>query len=319
MHVEVLPIYAFGAQDGVSGDYYAVNGYVVAHNAKVFADDNILVHSPYNEQIRRTGWYMSQLSVGLQLLDKDGKAVDNQNVTFFVTPEPSTTIGSTTYKKGFSFSLAPSVTFGSIKKEGTEDEEPTWKKIRMGCVNFGFNWENSSTQDIPDQSVVMSTGPQDRSVSLSLLTNNVKDAIGKSAIPAIAYSDQRFDFSFVWHVDEGSYCAKKGGFGNMTMKMMVNPKYKSSYSGEFHYTPDGSDVPPENKKDASVKYYESYNKIQQELSLSETVKLPGINRIPTGYLNMKNTTRNYLTKISLWRTGEYDSNKTDAYLWCMSL
>lgn len=303
LHVEVLPIHAFGSNEE-SGDYYAVRGYAVAHNASLFSDDHIPVTSPYGERIRRTGWYMSSFGLGFQLLDPTGKAVELGTVSFLVTPEPSTTIGSTTYRKGFSFSLAPSVTIGTAKVEDP-GKLPSWKTVGLGNVNIGFNWEDSSTQNLPDQSVVMSTGTEDRSVSFSLLTNNVEKSIGAKAIPAVARSDQRFDFSFVWHVHSGCYCAKDGDFGNMKMSMSVSPVFKSNFQGDYSFIPTGA-----SGKDSDS--FISFDSFSHEMVCSETVDLPNMNRIPVGKVRIKNTTRSYLTGISLWRTGEYGA-AGDAY------
>ena len=225
-------------------------------------------------------------------------------MSFLVTPEPSTTIGSTTYRKGFSFSLAPSVTIGTARVEDP-GKLPSWKTVGLGNVNIGFKWEDSSTQNLPDQSVVMSTGTEDRSVSFSLLTNNVEKSIGAKAIPAVARSDQRFDFSFVWHVHSGCYCAKDGDFGNMKMSMSVSPVFKSNFQGDYSFIPTG-----DSGKDSDS--FISFDSFSHEMVCSATVDLPNMNRIPVGKVRIKNTTRSYLTGISLWRTGEYGA-AGDAY------
>lgn len=297
LHVEVLPLYVFGTQESVCGDYYAVRGYAVSHNAEVFSDGPIKVDSPYDQTIHMTGWYMSSFGVDLQLLDQSGQAVDNQSVNFFVTPEPSTTIGSTTYKKGFAFSLAPSVTIGAAKV--TEpDKDPSWRNVDLGIVTVGFKWEDSSTQNIPDQSVMMSTDPYNRAVQYKLLTNNVQEEIGADALPMTCHNDQRFDFSFVWHVESGKYYARDNDFGNMRMKLSVKPVFKSNFQGRV--------------QTSESDYFDcqSFDKFSKSLSLEREVSIPAINRIPTGTISFKNTTMYYVANVSIWRTGEYTADKT---------
>lgn len=308
LHMEVLPIYVFGAQAAASGDYYAVKGYLVVHNAAVFADDKITARNAAKDQLRRCGWYMSDMHSVFQLLDDKGNTVNYNNVSFFVTPEPSTTIGSTTYNKGFTFTLPVMATIGGAKYADPSkgETEPSWKRFVMGILCPTFEWEDSSTQNLPDQSVNMSTDPYSRAVSYSLLTNNLRKEMGASAIPGVARSDQRFDFSFVWHVHGGSYYAKDGDFGHMKLRVSLNPKWKTNIEGDVSYQSPGSEFP-------GMDHLSSYDDISTAVTAEQTFDLPAINRIPAGYFRMKNTSRRYLCNITLWREGEYGKEGCSAY------
>jgi len=295
IHLEILPIYVFG-EGNISGDYYAVSGYAVSHNASAFSVKKI------SGNVEMMGWYMSTFGFDFQLLDEKGNAVNNQDVTFYVTPEPSTTIGSTTYKKGYSFSLSPALTLGRLKKQDEGEEAPTWKNTILGIVSFGFDCENSSTQILPDQSVLMWTGPNDRMTSYEFKTNNLGKGVSPSAVPGLFRTDQRVDFSWVWRIRGGAYSAKDRCFGNMKMKVNVKPQYGANVRGEYYF----------GKAEKKMTYIDKNRILSTNQPSSFSFDLPSINRIPTGDFSLKNCTRSYLKNLKIYRTGEY--GKKDPYL-----
>ena len=114
VHVEVLPIYAFGSGN-TSGDYYAVSGYMVAHNASAFRMGTALKDSGWIESDEKKGagdyvnyaaWFMSKMKIDFQLLAEDGSPVSNEKVNFFVTPEPSINRRTHLHKRFDIFSAA---------------------------------------------------------------------------------------------------------------------------------------------------------------------------------------------------------------------
>lgn len=286
LHIEVLPIYVFGSES-YSGDYYGISGYCTLHNADFYR--TVESYQTGNFSLDAYYWYMSEYKLEFQLLSADGQAVSNENTEFFITPEPSTTISTTTYKKGFKFSLSPKLTIGSRQKEDKQTQVLSWKTFLMGFIGFGFSWDNSSTQNLPDQEVNMVTGTQTRNVSYKMLTNNDENGFGTSYIPTVARTDQRMDFSLVWHLRSGNFCAKDNDFGNMTLQASITPVYKSAV-----YAMDSKTA---EVKTARVRY--------SHQALSASLDLPGMNRIPAGNVKLKNTTRNTLTNILLYRSGEY--------------
>lgn len=288
LHVEVLPLHVFG-NDYVSGDYYSVSGYVVMHNAEVYAERSI-------PQINMCGWYMGEYNLGFQMLDSNGNAVSMESTDFLVTPEPSTTIGSTTYTKGSSFKLSGNLTFGALYKDiDDEPEDPGWKTTNLGFLSVGFISNNSSTQNLPDQSVEMSTSATDRSISYKLLTNNDMGGYTTESIPIIARTDQRMDFSWVWHIKAGNYCAKDYDFGNMRMRVTVQPVYRAKLKGHV-------------ESEQGQEYFEETEKYTHNI-LSTTIDLPAMNRIPSGTVELKNTMSKYLAHLEIYRSGEYGLKK----------
>lgn len=288
LHIEVLPLHVFG-NDYVSGDYYSVSGYVVMHNAEVYAERSI-------PQINMCGWYMGEYNLGFQMLDSNGNAVSMESTDFLVTPEPSTTIGSTTYTKGSSFKLSGNLTFGALYKDiDDEPEDPGWKTTNLGFLSVGFISNSSSTQNLPDQSVEMSTSDTDRSISYKLLTNNDMGGYTTENIPIIARTDQRMDFSWVWHIKAGNYCAKDYDFGNMRMRVTVQPVYRAKLKGHV-------------ESEQGQEYFEETEKYTHD-ALSTTIDLPAMNRIPSGTVELKNTMSKYLAHLEIYRSGEYGLKK----------
>ena len=289
LHIEVLPIYVFGSES-YSGDYYAISGYCTMHNGSFY---KVVEKSFGSSEVHAYYWYMSRYNLEFQLLSSDGQKVSNENTSFFVTPEPSTTISSTTYKKGFSFCLSPKLTLGVRQDEDETTHELSWKGMLMGVIGLGFKWEDSQTQNLPDQSVELNTGTT-RDVSYTIITNNDENGFGTKYIPEVARTDQRVDFSFVWHLQSGNFCAKDNDLGNMKLQIGITPVYKSAAYSENHYS-------------QSVTKVES-RVIYTHPTISSIIDLPGMNRIPVGDVKIKNTTINTMTNILFYRSGEYGIN-----------
>ena len=289
LHIEVLPIYVFGSES-YSGDYYAISGYCSMHNGSFYKEVEKTFGS---SKMYAYYWYMSRYNLEFQLLSSDGQKVSNENTLFFVTPQPSTTISSTTYKKGFSFSLSPKLTLGIRQDEDETTHELSWKGMLMGVIGLGFKWEDSQTQNLPDQSVELNTGTT-RDVSYTIITNNDENGFGTNYIPTVAKTDQRVDFSFVWQLKSGNFCAKDNDLGNMKLQIGITPVYKSAAYSKNTYSQSVTTV------ESRVTYTHP--------KLSSIIDLPGMNRIPVGDVKIKNTTINTMTNILFYRSGEYGIN-----------
>ena len=289
LHIEVLPIYVFGSED-YSGDYYGISGYCIMHNGSFYKEVEKTFGS---SKMYAYYWYMSRYNLEFQLLSSDGQEVSNENTLFFVTPEPSTTISSTTYNKGFSFTLSPKLTLGVRQDEDETTHELSWKGMLMGVIGLGFKWEDSQTQNLPDQSVELNTGTT-RDVSYTIITNNDENGFGTKYIPKVARTDQRVDFSFVWQLLSGNFCAKDNDLGNMKLQIGITPVYKSAAYSKNTYSQSVTKV------ESRVTYTHP--------TISSIIDLPGMNRIPVGDVKIKNTTRNTMTNILFYRSGEYGIN-----------
>ena len=277
LHVEVLPLYVFG-NSYKSGDYYSVSGYCVIHNAEFFKVEQKT--NTRDHCITTHGRYMGEYKIDVQLLTSEGESVNSNNVSFLVTPEPSTTIGGTTYTKGSKFGFEAKYQMGPMQIEDATGAIQ-WSTLKIGFLGLVFSSDEVSSQELPDQSVTMMTGPYDRSVSYSLVTNND----GAGYVPAIARTDQRMDFSWVWHVNSGCYAAKDNDFGNMKIKIAVAPIFKTCIT------------------DSIGNLTGSYE--EEGPKFTTGFDLPGLNRIPVGVVNLQNTSKYYISNILLYRSGEY--------------
>lgn len=209
------------------------------------------------------------------------------------------TIGETTYKKGFSFSLSPKLTFGLGKVE-EPGAEPSWKTTLLGAVSLGFSWDESSTQKLPNQVINMSTDPYNRSVNHKVITHNDRAEAGEEAIPAEFKNDQRFDFSWVWHVTGGSYSAKDNGFEGMKVKVDISTTHKYNHRAVI-WAKSSAKSDKEDRQYSAGKYGATHE-VKQE---SWNIDIPAMNRIPVGSFKFKNCTRNYVRVVGIWRHDEY--------------
>ena len=48
----------------------------------------------------------------------------------------------------------------------------------MGVIGLGFKWDDSYTQNLPDQSVELNTGTMTRDVAYTIITNNDENGFG---------------------------------------------------------------------------------------------------------------------------------------------
>lgn len=293
LYLQVFPLYAFG-NDYASGDYYCVEGYMLSHNALIYAERA-------DRDVKICGWYPSEYNLEFELLSPEGKPMNANEVEFLVRPEPSSTIGSTTYKKGSTFTLDLKVTFGPAKKEKLSDAL-SWINALLGSFSFGYKYESSATQNIPDQTVLQTTGVGTESVSYSFKTNNDTGGYKTSDIPSVFRKDQYIAFSWVWHLKKGYYCANDNDFGNMKMRATVKPTYKAAYNGKIVNT-----------------YGRAIFKgraLYQHNDLTVEFNMPAINRIPTGDIKLTFAIFDdsyTLSDLSVYRTGEYTTAKEPYY------
>lgn len=288
VHLEILPIYCPGSTDA-SGDYYAVNGYVLAHNRELFE---------VKDYAKSTlcGYYMGNLAFGLQLLDDAGQPVTNDAVSFVDTPQPSTTISSWTYTYGYSFSIKAPLTLGIT--ETAADTIAGTNEFSIPLPSYKCN--DKASQNLPEQVVEMNTGAFDRSVSYKLQTNHYGGGYHAEDLPSFSWNDQRVDFSFVWFVSKGHYNANDYNEGHMKLCFDLHPQLYANarmvYMNEHGY--DSKQLvtglkPKMNYDDSSF-----------------IIDMPTPKRAPVGNFSVQNPSSFYMTDITLWHSGTY--GKPDA-------
>lgn len=293
IHLKIFPIHVFGTGP-VSGDYYLVEGYLLSHNAELYAERMY-------KNVHVNAWYPAEFKLKVQMLSPDGKELQGGEAEFYTDPTPSTTIGSWTYSKGSSFSLGPKLTFGIAQPE-TPGGALSWVNSLLGSISFGYNHNSSATQTLPDQTVQLATDFNTAAVNYFFRTNNDTGGYTTKDIPAIFRNDQKIDFSWVWHLKSGNYCAKDNDFGNMKFKVTVTPTYKVSYKGTLY----------ESQGHAVFKGWSTYD--HKDLTLEGD--MPAMNRIPAGDINLMFVAMSddyYLTNLKVYRSGEYAPDKKPYY------
>lgn len=288
LHLEIFPMYVFG--DGnESGDYYYVDGYIWSHNALIYADR-------YNKGVALYGWYPALYDLDFQLLSSDGKPLDGKNdLSFLSTPEPSSTTTDWNYHSQLTISLTTQLTIGMARPKVRRDHR-TWSFLFKGWLGGSFSWVNSTSQNLPDQTILMCYDTDDREVHYQFKTMNDETGFGNQYIPDVFKTDQIVKFNWIWHVKKGVDCANDGDLREMQMKVAVNPSYKIAYQGEY------VQLAPQIEQ-----YFEgwtTYDYPKHEFVMD----MPAINRIPAGKIYLKNDTLNedwIMTDITVYRTGEY--------------
>lgn len=151
-----------------------------------------------------------------------------------------------------------------------------------------FNWTNSSTQNLPDQTVEMTTDGITRSVHYAIKTKQV-DSMDPDDVPNHAKTDQKVEFSWIWFVPKGRLSSVDYGTDDLKLRFCITPEYVFSYNYEYY---GGSSY--------------NYNVYGVTLGCSTpvekrtvTIDMGGLNRTPVGTLDFANATSNYVTGIKI--------------------
>ena len=184
--VYITPLYAYELNGSDSGDYYLITMSVISHNGRLYglykAKHGLIptyAHAFYSTNI--------QWRVGL--CDTDNNYL-GERVSFYETPQPATTIASTSYTHGFSKNF-------NVSGQGGYTAGHWGATITVGG---SWTWNNSETTTLSDQTIIMETD-ENRRVNYHFETQNIKEEDETSkAIPAIARSDQKCEASWCWKV-----------------------------------------------------------------------------------------------------------------------
>lgn len=289
LHLEVIPLYISRGDGSADGDYYAVKGYVVAHNAMLnlhreeFRDDNDILYTVITP-------YLAGITLKSRLLGRDGSEIQPGEVTFFNTPLPETTIGSTTYTTGLDITLNTPFNFGAQKTE------EGWKPTIMGGAFPSWNWKDTHKKTISDITVEMNTDVDTREVEHKFVTNNW-EKMEVDKLPNHLKTDQKEEFSWIWHVNKGCKSSKDYCLDNMKMAIRLQPQYFVNGTYFNHqYNP--------------MKWYgEEVGCATSESELTWVIELPSVYRYPVGELDMMNATSRYVKNLTITSSNNLDSKK----------
>ena len=294
LEVDIEPIYAFESSSGShAGDYYAVSGQITALNGECYSK---IVHGNFSgrgeHSYEMLCYYMSSLKVKFELLkDLEGTAIPD--IGFAVMPDPSTSIGSVTYKKGYEYTFSYSIGRG-YKQQGKG-----WGVLkRNGLPFFKYSKIDDRIVNLPDQSTTLNTDTS-CAISYSFDTRNDDGGWGEEYISMPMRSNQTITFSWIWYVPAGTATGVKDNSDvSFPIRITVpSPTYRSN----IHFYGNG--------QPASL--YLHLNEEDHATMPNEGVvwvNLPPVDRRPVGTLQFKNTTRNYVTDIQLFK---YDGTLVD--------
>lgn len=298
IHLDVISLYAYGDND-YSGDYYAVSGYLVAHNAGLGIHSGSIAHTvTYGQETRiltrnYLSTYLGEMSVKCRLLDDQGRPMKTDDAHFFVSPEPSTSIQKTTYYSGFSFSLEFGVSFG---------RKPAGKFI-IPYILPDFSFSNKSTQELPDRTVELNTDYDTRNIDYGFLYQN-GDTFDDEAIPSIFKTDDKMEFSWGWHVYKGKVNSVDDGLKGMKLSIEIDPGYMTNVEYFDSMEPISGHV---------IDYGLSVKKSSDVSDRTWVIDLPQLDRTPKGDFSFRNQSTSYLDQIVFYNADETASLPVDNF------
>lgn len=276
----IYPFYAFEKSNS-NGDYYLIKSEVTVTNDKMYQGYMKQLFRDDVKKLQTTthicGFYLREIRVRYELVDKDGK-----NVGEFPTghsPTPLTTVGSTTYTTGFSWSLGAQIRIGS-------------DTLKASPLIWNIAYNNEAKRNIQDMDVRNSSTGQTAQYAFTLnnlpSSNSEDGFIPKLPPPPLSISTNTYAQEFIWRVPE----TKDGQGDNIafTLYQYVEVDYGICYSLT-------------SKQGLGPKYeLEEYIETVKDVS---SVKLNPPCRIPMGMLKITNKNKGqYIKDIAIAKKGE---------------
>ena len=188
VNITITPLYAYQENNdaSVAGDYYFVTMYVLSHNGPLYE-----LYKVWHGAVRTWAhvFYSDKMHFQAHLLNKDRSNGLYDRLSFFQTPNPTSTQSSTSYTVGFTSQLNVS------GQAGLANGKPSASLT----VGGSFSWSNSRSTTVKDRSRVMNTWAGGVAYDVSPHGGRWEDET-YDAIPAIARSDQKCEASWCWRV-----------------------------------------------------------------------------------------------------------------------
>ena len=188
----IYPFYAF-EKNNSNGDYYLIKSEVAVTNDKMYQGYMRQLFQDETQRLQTTthicGFYLREIRVRYELVDKDGKTVGEFPTGH--SPTPLTTVGSTTYTTGFSWSLGAQIRIGS----------DTLKAIPL-IWNIAYN--NEAKRNIQDMDVRNTSSDEIAKYAFTL--NNLPSSNTESRYtpklppPPLSISTNTYAQEFIWRV-----------------------------------------------------------------------------------------------------------------------
>lgn len=276
----IYPFYAF-EKNNSNGDYYLIKSEVAVTNDKMYQG---YMQQLLRDEARRLqttthicGFYLREIRVRYELVDKEGNTVGEFPVGH--SPTPLTTVGSTTYTTGFSWSLGAQIRIGG-------------DTLKASPLIWNIAYKNEAKRNIQDMDVRNSSTGQTAQYAFTL--NNLPSSNSEDGFrpklppPPLSISTNTYAQEFIWRVPE-----TKDGQGDntaFTLNQYVEVDYGICYSltSQLGLGPR----------------YELEEYIET-VKDSSSVKLNPPCRIPMGMLKITNKNKGqYIKDIAIAKEGE---------------
>lgn len=188
----IYPFYAF-EKNNSNGDYYLIKSEVAVTNDKMYQGYMRQLFQDETQRLQTTthicGFYLREIRVRYELVDKDGKTVGEFPTGH--SPTPLTTVGSTTYTTGFSWSLGAQIRIGI-------------DTLKVSPLIWNIAYKNEAKRNIQDMDVRNTSSDEIAKYAFTL--NNLPSSNTESRYtpklppPPLSISTNTYAQEFIWWV-----------------------------------------------------------------------------------------------------------------------
>lgn len=188
----IYPFYAF-EKNNSNGDYYLIKSEVAVTNDKMYQGYMQQLFQDETQRLQTTthicGFYLREIRVRYELVDKDGKTVGEFPTGH--SPTPLTTVGSTTYTTGFSWSLGAQIRIGI-------------DTLKVSPLIWNIAYKNEAKRNIQDMDVRNTSSDEIAKYAFTL--NNLPSSNTESRYtpklppPPLSISTNTYAQEFIWRV-----------------------------------------------------------------------------------------------------------------------
>lgn len=188
----IYPFYAF-EKNNSNGDYYLIKSEVAVTNDKMYQGYMRQLFQDEAKRLQTTthicGFYLREIRVRYELVDKDGKTVGEFPTGH--SPTPLTTVGSTTYTTGFSWSLGAQIRIGI-------------DTLKVSPLIWNIAYKNEAKRNIQDMDVRNTSSDEIAKYAFTL--NNLPSSNTESRYtpklppPPLSISTNTYAQEFIWRV-----------------------------------------------------------------------------------------------------------------------
>lgn len=188
----IYPFYAF-EKNNSNGDYYLIKSEVAVTNDKMYQGYMRQLFQDETQRLQTTthicGFYLREIRVRYELVDKDGKTVGEFPTGH--SPTPLTTVGSTTYTTGFSWSLGAQIRIGI-------------DTLKVSPLIWNIAYKNEAKRNIQDMDVRNTSSDEIAKYAFTLnylpSSNTESRHTPKLPPPPLSISTNTYAQEFIWRV-----------------------------------------------------------------------------------------------------------------------